>query len=481
MSGNKTIESDPDSDMAAVTQPAKAAQVRDVQVSPPQLPPWSRRDWIVLLLLLAVAALLRLFNLDYMEFRGDEASSIFLASGIASGKHFPLVGIPSSIGTLNPPLFTYLMAIPMLFSRNPVIAAAFVALINCAAVGWCYVFCRRYFGPITAAFAASCFAVNPWAVYFSRKIWQQELLPLFVIVFIYGLFAVVCKGRRKQLLTCCICLAAATQLHISSIYLLVVLALALVLFRPKIGWAEYAKGIAVIFLSYIPYVVYDLQNRGYNAKIYLDTFRQPAHFHPEALYTPFIYATTMEFMHFVDWPVLDLLLVVLLGTGLIYFFIDLRDRRNVLLLLLFCVPLAFLSVSKIALHGHYFIFLYPIQFVVLGIRVDAMARDLRPGRKLLKYGLAAVLAVLVAYQLQATCKFLTAIAKPEPLAWYGYGEFYGPPFLFRVQQIRELAREGIVDPVEVQKRLLEGKSESEAELYDFNATRYIVQNLNALP
>jgi len=443
--------------------------------------PWDRSDLIAILLILLVSALLRLLNLNYMEFKGDEANNLFVASHIALGRGFPLVGIGSSIGTYNPPLFNYLMAFPLFFSRNPVVATGFIALFNCAAVALCYVFCRRFFGRIVAVITAVFFAVNPWAVFYSRKIWQPDLLPLFVIGFFYGLFAVVCEGRKKHLLTCFACLAATTQLHLSSIYFCVVLVLVLAWFRPKIGWGYYLGGIAIALLIYAPYLAFDLLNSGYNFKIYMHAFSLPSRFHLETLTTPFVFGSTLNFMHFVDWPLLDVLQAFLVATGIVYLLFRWKDPRYAVLILWFCVPVAFLLVSKLDMQPHYFIFLYPIQFVVVGILADALMRKLQQHSKVLSYGTAALLVVLVAYQLQSSIKFVTAITEREQLAWAEYGPEYGPPFRFRVQEIRKLAQMGIVEPKAVQKKLLEGKPPSATFKYDFPVTEYIIENLDALP
>jgi 4-amino-4-deoxy-L-arabinose transferase-like glycosyltransferase len=444
-------------------------------------PAWGRGDTISLFLILLVAALLRLINLDYMEFKGDEANNLFLAAYLVSGKAFPLVGITSSIGTYNPPFFIYLMGIPMFFSRNPVIAAGFVALLNCAAAGLTYIFCRRYFGQIVAIIAAGFFAVNPWAVFYSRKIWQQDVLPLFVIGFFFALFAAVCEGRKRHLLTCFACLAAATQLHLSSVYFLVVLVLTLAWFRPKIGWRIYLGGVAILFSSYVPYLAYDVFNRGYNAKIYLRAFSSHSHFHPEALLTPLALGSTLGFMHFTDWPLLDVLQTLLFIAGVVYLCFRRRDPRYAILLLWFCVPLAFLMVSKLVLYPHYFICFYPIQFIVVGVAVNAAMQNLRSRDKVLKYVIPALVTVLAAYQTLSSVKFVTSIAAPGQLAWAWYGSDYGPPFRFRVQEIRELARRGITDPEAVQREILQGKPPSAAVNYDSYSTKYIVENLKAIP
>lgn len=442
---------------------------------------WGPEDTVAVVLIFFVAALLRLIHLNYMEFKGDEASTLFLAVDFVSAKAFPLVGIGSSLGTYNPPLFTYLMGIPMLFSRNPVIAAGFIAILDSVAVGLTYVFCRRYFGRITAIVASVFFAISPWAVFYSRKIWQQDLLPIFVIGFFFGLFAVVFDGREKHLLTCCACLAAATQLHFSSIYLLVVLVLVLAWFRPELSWSDYLKANAITLLIYAPYVQFDLRNRGYNARIYWHTLRLPPHFRPEALTTPFTLASTLGFIHFVDWRPLDVLQVLFLVAGIIYLFFRMRNPKYAVLLLWFGVPTAFLLMSKVVLYPHYFIFLYPIQFVIMGVMAEALIRNPQPRKNVLGYATVALLTVLAAYQLQATLKLLTSITSHEELPWVLYGPAYGPPFIFRVQEIRDLAQQGIVAPDEVQKKLVEGKPLYVVLTYDFSATQYIIKNLSALP
>jgi uncharacterized membrane protein len=415
-----------------------------------------------------------------MEFKADEANNLFMASYLALGRAFTLVGIPSSIGTYNPPLFTYLMALPLFFSRNPVVAAGVVALFNCAAVGLLYVFCRRYFNQRVAIVAAVFFAVNPWAVFYSRKIWQQDLLPLFVMGFFYCLFAVACEERRKPLLGCFACLAAMTQFHLSSIYYLVVLGISLLWFRPKVGWGYYAGGIGLALLIYAPYIAFDILNRGYNLQIYLRILNAPSRLHPESLTVPFVLGSTLGFMHFVDWPILDLIQGLLVAGGVVYLVFRLRAPNYCIPVLWLCVPLIFLFVSKLDMPLHYFLFFYPIQFLLLGVLADALMRRLK-ARRVLSYSIVALFVALAVYQLQSSVKFVISITDQQNLAWREYGPEYGPPFRFRVEEIRNLVRQGIVEPEKVQKKLLEGKPPILVSKYDFPATEYIVENLDVLP
>ena len=452
-----------------------ATRYPELQVTPS--PAWDRKDIIFFIPVLAAALALRLFNLNYMEFKADEAWNLLLASEFVSGKAFPLVGIPSSLGTYNPALFIYLLALPLYFSPNPVVAAAFVALLNCAAAVVLYIFSRRHFSRMTAMTAACFFAVNPWAVFYGRKIWQQDLLPLFVVGFFYCLFAVICENRRRYLIGCFMCLAALTQLHMSSLYYVILFALVLVWFRPKIGWGYYATGISVALLLYLPYVAFEILNQGYNLRIYIQASHLPWQFRPEALFAPFVLASTLGFMHFVELPLLDLLKIGLIGIGVIYAFVRRAEKRYQLLLLWFFVPLCSLSVNQIDLQLHYFIFLYPLLFLVLGVSVAAILTWSQSRHKIIQYGMVALLVVQVSFEVQACVKFLATIQEQRNLGWMEYG----PPFKHRVEEIRELVDRGIVEPKQVQEKLLEGRSPELSYKYDFLATLYITRRIEELP
>ena len=129
---------------------------------------------------------------------------------------------------------------------------------------------------------------------------------------------------------------------------------------------------------------------------------------------------------------------------------------------------------------HYFISLYPIQFVAVGVMANALFEATQMRGRIWHFAAFALLAVLAVYQMSSSVKFVTSIAAHEQLRWPGYGEEYGPPFRFRVQEIKSLVQNGIVNPEEVQKQILATKPPSAAASYDFPATKYIVENLRSL-
>ena len=68
--------------------------------------PSVRRPWELLLLvvILGLAAWLRFGGLDLVEFKLDEAVAVDLARRLLDGE-LPTVGLTSSVGARNPPLF----------------------------------------------------------------------------------------------------------------------------------------------------------------------------------------------------------------------------------------------------------------------------------------------------------------------------------------------------------------------------------------
>src|SRR5512137_1300693 len=109
----------------------------------------SRRTFeiIGISLILLLAAYLRLNHLEWTEFKLDEAHLSQLAFDMARHGQIPLTGIGSSIGIVNPPLAAWLLAIPYALSSRPIVATAFIALLNVVAVALCYGLSRRMFTP----------------------------------------------------------------------------------------------------------------------------------------------------------------------------------------------------------------------------------------------------------------------------------------------------------------------------------------------
>ncbi|GAB4510474.1 MAG: hypothetical protein OHK0046_07380 [Anaerolineae bacterium] len=152
-----------------------------------------------MLCILLIAAYLRLGQPGIVEYKRDEANLSQLALDFAQGRAFPLLGIGSSVGFPNAPVNVYILAIPYVLSSNPLHATQFIGLLNVVAVGLTYLLLRRYAGVWPALIVTLLFAVSPWSLIFSRKIWAQNMLPIFVVLTIgTGMLGFLDKKRWAQ-------------------------------------------------------------------------------------------------------------------------------------------------------------------------------------------------------------------------------------------------------------------------------------------
>lgn len=155
-----------------------------------------RFEIIALAVILLLAVYLRAGHAGITEFKADEANLSLLALDFAAGGDVPLLGIGSSVGFPNAPVNVYLLAIPYAFDSSPLLATQFIGLMNVVAVGLVYIIARPYVGPLPALLAALLYAVNPWGVIFSRKIWAQNMLPPFVLLVLWTGLTGFVQGKR---------------------------------------------------------------------------------------------------------------------------------------------------------------------------------------------------------------------------------------------------------------------------------------------
>jgi len=144
---------------------------------------------------LIVAAYLRLWGLEHSPTGGDQAVLLNIALRWVTQGKFPLAANKSWVGLMNPPLVEYLLALPLFLRRDMVWVVRFVALVNLAGVVATYFVLREALGRRTALLATLLYAVNPWAVYYSRLVWNPTMIPLFSTW-------VTIAGSRPPMLRC---------------------------------------------------------------------------------------------------------------------------------------------------------------------------------------------------------------------------------------------------------------------------------------
>jgi hypothetical protein len=142
----------------------------------------TRLEAAAIFALIVLAAILRLGYAGVNPFASDEARLSVLALEMGREGHLIRTGIPNSAGSRNLPASVYAFVPPYLLSTDPLIATQYVGVLNLMAVFGIWWITKCGFGAWSAWIAALFAASAPFAVFFSRNIWTQNLLiPMAVL------------------------------------------------------------------------------------------------------------------------------------------------------------------------------------------------------------------------------------------------------------------------------------------------------------
>lgn len=231
----------------------------------------ARRRLITVLFIatLALAVFLRVAWPGVTEFKFDEAITLRRAMDFVREGVWPR-GTPSSVaGVPQPPLKAYLLAIPLAIVPRPSAAVVFLGLLGAASVGLTFLFGRRYFNARVGAIAALLLASAPWAIFFDRKLWAQNV-SIFTLLFAFSLFGLIVDRRSRWLAGLLAAIGILVMLYIGGVVFVPMAAIALALHyravreavagdgrgRPAlwllIGLALLAAALATYLAPYLP-------------------------------------------------------------------------------------------------------------------------------------------------------------------------------------------------------------------------------------
>ena len=143
--------------------------------------------YILLSLILLLALYYRVRRLGDDPFFHDQAATSLGAMQVARGER-PLLGpMPLSFSNTlrDPPLPSYIYALPYAVSGDPRVARIFTAAWNLLPLVFAHNIARRYFGHRAGFLAALLYAVHPTAVIASRFVWNPNLAAPFVMLYLY--------------------------------------------------------------------------------------------------------------------------------------------------------------------------------------------------------------------------------------------------------------------------------------------------------
>ena len=350
-----------------------------------------RKHWRFLLILI-LAAVLRLGNLDLIEFKGDEVRHLQRALQVVEEGHLPAVGGTASVGVRKPPLMRYLLVIPVSVSRDPRVASAFIVVLNVVAIVGCYYLTTRYFGKRAAVIASLLYAVNPWSIVYSRKIFTADVLAPFTTLMLIGVCGALIRRQKGGITVAIVSLACLLLTTFSPAPLALVLAFLLIMYWRRVDWKGVVLGGGIAVALFTPYLYYDYRHGFANIRGLLGGSTQGGGWSTQALrFAAWIHSAFNFASHAgksyqaymsgrlpLGW--LDEAAIGLFALSFVYMLIrigrGLRRRqdvaRHVILALWIAVPILFSIREPTGLHPHYFVVIYPAGFVAMGVVADAM-------------------------------------------------------------------------------------------------------------
>ena len=408
----------------------------------------NHREWLILSLILLLAASLRLTRLDLIEFKFDEATTARSALAIARDGRLPVLGMISSMGPYNPPLMSYVLAFPFALSRDPRLAAGWVALLGVVAVGLTYWIGRTYFGQGVGQLAALLFAASPWAIFHSRKIWAQNL-PALTLLFIAGILALVVRRKPWALTGALAAAGGLVSLHLGGLAFFFILAAVMLLFFRHVRPIPLLAGLALLALILSPYLVHDALHGWPNLRAFASLTQRESILD---LQGPYFAALATGGYHLEDlageqhasfvttildlrW--LDRLEIALLWAGLASLVMRvgraaMKDRgrlspdasSRLVLLCWFGVPVTLLLRHGGPVHPHTLSLLYPVQHLAIALLL-ADAIEWGRGRwgsragQALTVGAAVLVLALVGWQVAFQEALMTFVDTHDTPGGYG--------------------------------------------------------------
>lgn len=226
---------------------------------------------IVLALIFVFAAYLRLAAIELAEFEEDEAGALTAARSMVKNGVVPLLGPPLTTGGHSGPVYYYILGIPLTLSENPVAASVFVVLLNLIGLLLTYRFAKKFFNQRVALITSALYAVSPFAVLFSRKIWNPDLVFPFVTATMYCMYAFAVEKKPRYLVGVLVSYAVVLQVHPITIFLAPVLLLFMVILHRQVVLKHLGLGVLAAAVVFSPFIYGIVESRTGEASSFLAT------------------------------------------------------------------------------------------------------------------------------------------------------------------------------------------------------------------
>jgi 4-amino-4-deoxy-L-arabinose transferase-like glycosyltransferase len=387
---------------------------------------WADRWWTVcLILILFIGGILRLSSLSMMEFRHDSAYWALDAYRILDGGYIPLVG--QQVGSVhvelyNGPIMSYIVALVFaLAGYRPAFVAMLIASCNVVGILTTFVLGKRLYSRNVGLVAATLVSLAPWLVLYGRMLWPQAIYPCLVPLSLLTLLLALENDKITWYLLHGVLLGIGLQLHLSMMALIGTSILFMLIYSHR-KWSVFLVGLGVA-IGYAPILLYDVlygfpNLTGLARLPTLHATDAPRMFHYIKTLWNFANVLSGQALWvsklsgspylpvFIDWGqgiLFNTLFLLALVTIMMENF---RGRpfkqaikfpyRGALLLLFLILPATYLFLSRSLIQRHYFLFFYPVPFLIIARGIELWQARLTQRKSSKGLAFVAPLALSVA-------------------------------------------------------------------------------------
>ena len=277
------------------------------------------------------------------------------------------------------------MAIPLLLANfSPVGPAVQIAVLGVITVFFIWFVGREWFGKITGLVASGLYAISPTAIVFSKSSWNPNIMPFFALLSIYSVWRIWNKKQFNWLIVLGISYAFVLQSHYLGLFLAPTLFLFWLLTYKDLRLSKNSKedlklfirksllGILVILGLMSPLLIFDIRHNWTNFLAIKTMLTSGADI-------GFSLASSLSGVSSVSFMLISSLLSVkniYLGAATFAFIfifliwmIKTKKIKGAFALVFFWLIMGLVGFSfyKKPVFDHYFEFLFPVPFLIIGV------------------------------------------------------------------------------------------------------------------
>lgn len=227
----------------------------------------SKDFWLIFIIWL-VGFFFRTYRLgDLLGFYYDQGRDALRVNQMFVLKDFPAIGPTTGLsGVFLGPLWYYLIAAGYILGKgDPAVAAGFIAFLESLTVFFIYYFAKKFFSQKVAFLSAFAWSCSYYLVRSARWFNNPSPLPLFAVLFLWGLTEWLVNKNKKWLMLVSFCLSVALQLEAAgSIFYFPLIVFLMIAFKVNFRnllHSRYFWFSAFIFLLFLlPQAAFEVKN-----------------------------------------------------------------------------------------------------------------------------------------------------------------------------------------------------------------------------